>query len=76
MIQESCPDINRTIVRIIAELASEYYKMLVPNRQESSKKQEIKIKKNAKEEILKKAPDEVLAKAIHDTLLKQHQKPL
>ena len=38
MIQESCPDINRTIVRIIAELASEYYKMLVPNRQESSPK--------------------------------------
>ena len=36
MIQESCPDISRTIVRIIAELASEYYKMLVPNRQESS----------------------------------------
>ncbi len=35
MIQESCPDVSRNIVRIIAELASEYYKMLVPNRQES-----------------------------------------
>ncbi len=36
MIQESCPNVNRTIVRIIAELVSEYYKILVPNRQESS----------------------------------------
>ena len=36
MIQESCPDIGRNFVRIIAELTSEYYKMLVPNRQESS----------------------------------------
>ena len=35
LIQESCPDVSRTIVRIIAELASEYNKMLVPNRQES-----------------------------------------
>ena len=36
LLQESCPDISRNLVRIIAELTSEYYKMLVPNRQESS----------------------------------------
>ena len=42
MIQESCPDISRTTVRIIAELSSECYKMLVPNRQESSLCNEIK----------------------------------
>ena len=34
LVQVSCPDVIRTSVRIIQELTSVCYKMLVPNRQE------------------------------------------
>ena len=42
-------------------------------KQASTGKQEIKMKKSAKAEALKKAPDELIARAIHDTLVKQHE---
>ena len=36
----------------------------------TSKKQDIKIKKDPTAEVLKKVPDEALARAIHDVLLR------